>query len=148
VEYAHQNITAPHLSMISQQRNMHKQKPRRSGQSDGAGLLPVLVLSLVTRPLQVARCVSRVAPCVSCSKTVYHHPKVFLRACLTVARPYPSVPQMPKKTRKRTATFSSGLLDIAAEDRRGFRLRRLAFFCWRSVFALAYSETGLHSGLR
>ena len=31
-----------------------------------------------------------------------------------------------KKTRKRTATFSSGLLDIAAEDRRGFRLRRLA----------------------
>jgi hypothetical protein len=33
-----------------------------------------------------------------------------------------------KKTRKRTATFSSGLLDIAAEDRKDFRLRSLALF--------------------
>ena len=33
-----------------------------------------------------------------------------------------------KKTRKRTATFSNGLLDIAAEDRGGFRLRSLTLF--------------------
>ena len=35
-------------------------------------------------------------------------------------------PMPHKKTRKRTATFSNGLLDIAAEDRGGFRLRSLA----------------------
>ena len=33
-----------------------------------------------------------------------------------------------KKTRKRTATFSNGLLDIAAEDRRGFSFRSLPFY--------------------
>ena len=37
-------------------------------------------------------------------------------------------PMPHKKTRKRTATFSNGLLDIAAEDRGGFRLRSLALF--------------------
>ena len=55
-------------------------------------------------------------------------PKIFL--CLpdgpNVGTPRHSIPH--KKTRKRTATFSSGLLDIAAEDRRGFRLRSLTLF--------------------
>ena len=64
----------------------------------------------------------------------------------SAAFPTLSIPH--KKTRKRTATFSNGLLDIAAEDRRGFRLRSLALFVgdlcllWRSL------KTGARSGLR
>ena len=46
-----------------------------------------------------------------------------------------------KKTRKRTATFSSGLLDIAAEDRRGFTLRSLAVFVGDRVSFCCFTES-------
>jgi hypothetical protein len=51
-----------------------------------------------------------------------------------------------KKTRKRTATFSNGLLDIAAEDRRGFRLRSLALFVGDLDSFCCFTESGRISG--
>jgi hypothetical protein len=51
-----------------------------------------------------------------------------MRGSFFASAAFPTLSITHKKTRKRTATFSSGLLDIAAEDRRGFRLRSLALF--------------------
>jgi hypothetical protein len=59
---------------------------------------------------------------------------------------FPTLRINHKKTRKRTATFSSGLLDIAAEDRRGFRLRSLALFVGDMCLRWRMQKTGYTMG--